>query len=590
TIGSTDTLAMVELKAKAGVAYIGGNFKGILKSGFGNFPSAGGMDIFLTSFDNVGDLKMVKRDGGPEREEFTSFDVSNSQILVSGCFSIGGEISTLKLQSQSKYQNAFFAIYDGLGNINLLKEIEVKNDTASWGGIYEASAFIIKSRFDSEGNIILATNFTGKNPYGIEDYFYRNILLKFNSQGLFLKGLILDGTTNYNNIIDLLHSSYKEIVVCLSQGSNHHPGNTKIEYLDSSFNRVKLVHSNSEYASAISIEGENIFLSGNYSSYGYDSIAVGQGLILQKFNISKNEFSLVTNNTLSRYIHCSSITINEDNVYCSGSSQIPASFGAFDLGNGNMPYQFIARVNSGLKQPKPTVFLEENPIITCLGKKVKATAIFKDVNSFRWDIEGYQFSHLDNTLYQYQPEMAYFVPGNYSASLTISNKAGDTTYYFENLFHVLGDTFELEFVDGTYCYPFSGNSIKYYTWYQNGNFINVQSPCLPHSSVPSEYFLQVTKDDDCISISRPITFKGLSTESLKYLPLTLHPNPTSSHFTLSFEAEKADVTITDFSGRIMLQRQVKSNENISTSGFSKGIYFVQVRIGEEVVRRKLVIN
>ncbi|HET6243824.1 MAG TPA: T9SS type A sorting domain-containing protein, partial [Bacteroidia bacterium] len=88
-------------------------------------------------------------------------------------------------------------------------------------------------------------------------------------------------------------------------------------------------------------------------------------------------------------------------------------------------------------------------------------------------------------------------------------------------------------------------------------------------------------------------YKGETTPIIsetKIIPLTLNPNPTSSHFTLSFEAEKADVTITDFSGRIMLQRQVKSNENISTSGFSKGIYFVQVKVGEEVVRRKLVIN
>jgi uncharacterized protein YbaP (TraB family) len=70
----------------------------------------------------------------------------------------------------------------------------------------------------------------------------------------------------------------------------------------------------------------------------------------------------------------------------------------------------------------------------------------------------------------------------------------------------------------------------------------------------------------------------------------LHPNPTSSYFTLKFEAEKADVTIIDFYGRIMLQRQVKSQENISTSGFSKGIYFVQVKVGEDVVRRKLVVD
>ncbi|HET6243821.1 MAG: T9SS type A sorting domain-containing protein [Bacteroidetes bacterium] len=83
---------------------------------------------------------------------------------------------------------------------------------------------------------------------------------------------------------------------------------------------------------------------------------------------------------------------------------------------------------------------------------------------------------------------------------------------------------------------------------------------------------------------------SIESEAINRINFLLHPNPTSSHFTLSFEAEKADVTITDFSGRIMLQRQVKSNENISTSGFSKGIYFVQVKVGEDLVRRKLVIN
>jgi hypothetical protein len=56
------------------------------------------------------------------------------------------------------------------------------------------------------------------------------------------------------------------------------------------------------------------------------------------------------------------------------------------------------------------------------------------------------------------------------------------------------------------------------------------------------------------------------------------------------EAEKADLIITDFAGRIMLKQEAKSGENISTSSFSKGIYFVQVRIGEELLRRKLVVD
>jgi hypothetical protein len=74
------------------------------------------------------------------------------------------------------------------------------------------------------------------------------------------------------------------------------------------------------------------------------------------------------------------------------------------------------------------------------------------------------------------------------------------------------------------------------------------------------------------------------------LTLSLHPNPASSHFTLTLEAEKADLIITDFAGRIMLKQEAKSGENISTSSFSKGIYFVQVRIGEELLRRKLVVD
>ncbi|HET6244472.1 MAG: T9SS type A sorting domain-containing protein [Bacteroidetes bacterium] len=430
TIGSTDTLAMVELKAKAGVAYIGGNFKGTLKSSLGISPSAGGMDIFLASFDKEGDLKMVKRDGGPEREELVSLAFTGEDLIVIGSFSVGGKIGNINFTSQSTRNNSYYLKMDTLGNYEWIKEFLGGEDSYS---------FARMAVTDSKGNIYISCGIQNIRIGEVDTTFNScDKLLKFSPQGDFLEYLYCisnPGHSTKSIHIDsdgffyrFFRSSIRYIITSLSK------------YSDSSGNANWIYSINAEPAYPLSLEvkEDKILIFTSVNNYNNEN---KNGLLIQEFN---TEGKLIN----------------------------------FNLG------------------------------------KVESAGTF----------------------YSISPHNIFSVSSDF---VIISGALADKISFGAQII--------------------------------NENRKQVQ------------YIAKIAKNH---SFETQTGFDAIS----RQLSESLHPNPTSSHFTLSFEAEKADVTITDFSGRIMLQRQVKSNENISTQGFSKGIYFVQVKVGEELVRRKLVVN
>ncbi|CAN5392043.1 hypothetical protein BH11BAC1_BH11BAC1_16150 [soil metagenome] len=70
-----------------------------------------------------------------------------------------------------------------------------------------------------------------------------------------------------------------------------------------------------------------------------------------------------------------------------------------------------------------------------------------------------------------------------------------------------------------------------------------------------------------------------------------YPNPVSNQFHVRADSNKElSLKITDVSGRTVMNRMVRNDEPIDATGFSNGIYFMEVTDGTRTLTRKLTIQ
>jgi trimeric autotransporter adhesin len=94
------------------------------------------------------------------------------------------------------------------------------------------------------------------------------------------------------------------------------------------------------------------------------------------------------------------------------------------------------------------------------------------------------------------------------------------------------------------------------------------------------------------NIAAPLV--GMEEHSLSYFHL--YPNPTQTSFTIEVQANSKlnlQMKVMDFRGReVMNEQRVlhsgKNTESIDVAELASGIYFVELRMGQEVLRRKLI--
>ncbi len=74
--------------------------------------------------------------------------------------------------------------------------------------------------------------------------------------------------------------------------------------------------------------------------------------------------------------------------------------------------------------------------------------------------------------------------------------------------------------------------------------------------------------------------------------INIYPNPVSTQISISGIPEKSDIRITDISGRVIYQEQNLNNKqkNISTKGWGNGIYFIEMRNGNNRMYEKVVVS
>lgn len=110
------------------------------------------------------------------------------------------------------------------------------------------------------------------------------------------------------------------------------------------------------------------------------------------------------------------------------------------------------------------------------------------------------------------------------------------------------------------------------------------------------YFAEIKQADGQWIVTSPIWYRptvalGLEEEKGNF-EFTCFPNPVAQQFSLSMgKAGHYGVTIYDVCGRLLFEQMPEGQEiQIDLSGFAKGIYTLQIRSGNSVVSRKLVVE
>lgn len=132
-----------------------------------------------------------------------------------------------------------------------------------------------------------------------------------------------------------------------------------------------------------------------------------------------------------------------------------------------------------------------------------------------------------------------------------------------------------------------------YVYGYNGAFSNTQCYTLRVSLSGSAWLQGIPADErsDETSIEIPVLFQNAG--------FGMYPNPADASLTLEIpvieENAPVSVTITDISGRLLLQQQPNLSKsdnrlNIRMDDIANGVYFVQVRNGDRQHTRKLVVQ
>ena len=138
------------------------------------------------------------------------------------------------------------------------------------------------------------------------------------------------------------------------------------------------------------------------------------------------------------------------------------------------------------------------------------------------------------------------------------------------------------------------NADYVYDWwvgyFEYGDSINVEV-CV-YTSHPNHLTdLNPENDKHC-----KIVYAGnLGLNENKLQSLTVYPNPTSGSFTIEMSqfnsAESINISVYDQLGREVYQKQnANSIEQLDLSEKGKGVYFIKIQVGNEIINKKLVMK
>ncbi|MCX6251622.1 MAG: M14 family zinc carboxypeptidase [Bacteroidetes bacterium] len=217
--------------------------------------------------------------------------------------------------------------------------------------------------------------------------------------------------------------------------------------------------------------------------------------------------------------------------------------------------------------------------------------------SWNWTFDG---GSPATSIEQNPPDIAYYNPGNYNVTLTVSDGTSTNTRTNIHYLHIMGPLVNLG--NDTTVYAGStviidaGNPGCTYLWSTGDTtqLISVDSSGVGLNS--HTYSVTVTDSMNCSGYDEKMITWSTTIgypDPLQNQSITVYPNPASGNVHIQLQGLEGRFRILSMMGITALSGIIHSSESyisIDLSGIHAGLYFVEISQGSVIYIKKLIIN
>lgn len=279
--------------------------------------------------------------------------------------------------------------------------------------------------------------------------------------------------------------------------------------------------------------------------------------------------------------------------------------GSFTTSTGAVTFRFYsdgATVTPGFQatytcntQPAPIAAFAANQTEICQGDSVLLASISTDADSYSWSTStGGLSSTTEDTVYLFPSSS-----GNYSVTLTVTNSVGTDqitqvlpiTVVTPPVANGTVNTNNVWLPNATVFFTNSSSNADYYIWdFGDGTSSTDQSPWHTYTTDGVYTVALIAGNSGCDADTTYFTINvgtaGIESNALSNV--TVSPNPFTNGVQLNGESgEMYQLILLDLNGKILLEQDVLSGDQIDLSDLSSGMYLLKIAADKGVTTLRI---
>ena len=230
--------------------------------------------------------------------------------------------------------------------------------------------------------------------------------------------------------------------------------------------------------------------------------------------------------------------------------------------------------------------------VTCTGVSVNMVNTSTSSTSYTWNFSG----GTPATSNAFNPSVSFNAPGIHTITLLAGNNTS-TTVMSTKTINVTGITAVASLtnascgacVDGIASVNASGGSAPYsYTWSPTGG-----NASTANNLAVGCYTITIKDANSCSTFtSTCIGFAtGIQNTSVTNQSLLIYPNPAKNNVTIEYSGTVFNYCIYDNLGRLIANnKNNRDKAKVDLGEFTRGLYIVEIEIGKDKLRKKLIVD
>lgn len=242
----------------------------------------------------------------------------------------------------------------------------------------------------------------------------------------------------------------------------------------------------------------------------------------------------------------------------------------------------ISTIENIQQNPGPVAAFTSSPGTVCIG----ASSIFTNsstgtITDYAWDFGSGATTATATTAGPH--EVTWSSAGTKTISLNVAGPGGFNTRTSTVMVSDLPVQPVIQQVSG----DLTSGTFQKYQWYFNDTEIPNTDAQFYTPSQNGNYKVKATDVNGCTAVSEPFNFIVTGLKEATIDGITFFPNPFRDELKLSFNGE-ASVKLFEITGKRVFESKGYNGTLIDTKALTKGVYFMEVKLGEKRFYKKII--